>query len=271
MRPLVRTAPAAFALVLAAAASLSAQRSPSSRFADNCDRRNWGDDDEHFCEERTLNVAVSKSLRVASEPNGSITVHGWDKNEVQVVAMVDARARTEDDARAIAKEVSISARDGELRATGPSRGHRESWSVSYEVWVPRHTDLTLSSQNGGISVDDVDSRMDLETVNGGLRLADVAGDVRGTTSNGGITAELSGDTWRGAGLDLRTSNGGVRLAIPSDYSAQLETGTVNGGMNIGFPVTIQGRLGRRLSTQLGRGGPTIRATTTNGGVTISRR
>jgi DUF4097 and DUF4098 domain-containing protein YvlB len=117
----------------------------------------------------------------------------------------------------------------------------------------------------------MESRMSLETVNGGLSVRDIGGDVRGTTVNGGITAELSGDRWSGNGLDLRTSNGGVHLSIPSSYSAQLETGTVNGGLDIGFPVTVQGSFGRSFTTQLGGGGPTIRAVTTNGGVTIRRR
>ncbi|MGH7719113.1 MAG: hypothetical protein ACREON_09755, partial [Gemmatimonadaceae bacterium] len=71
-------------------------------------------------------------------------------------------------------------------------------------------------------------------------------------------------------LDLRTTNGGVDLSIPGNYSATLETGTVNGGMSIDFPITVQGRITRRLTTQLGGGGPTIRAITTNGGVRIRR-
>jgi hypothetical protein len=67
-----------------------------------------------------------------------------------------------------------------------------------------------------------------------------------------------------------TSNGGVHLLIPSSYSAQLETGTTNGGIDIDFPVTVRGRIGRRITTELGRGGPLIRAITTNGGVDVRR-
>ena len=65
-------------------------------------------------------------------------------------------------------------------------------------------------------------------------------------------------------------NGPVTLMIPERYNARLETGTVNGGMDIEFPITIEGRIDRRLTTQLGDGGPPIRATTTNGGVTLRR-
>jgi hypothetical protein len=35
-------------------------------------------------------------------------------------------------------------------------------------------------------------------------------------------------------------------------------------------VTVQGRIGRSVSTTLGNGGPLVRARTTNGGVRVSR-
>ena len=80
-----------------------------------------------------------------------------------------------------------------------------------------------------------------------------------------------GAAWTGAGLALETTNGGVTLDVPRGYNAQLETGTVNGSMNIDFPITIQGSLTRRIRTTLGSGGPLVRATTTNGSVRIRQR
>jgi hypothetical protein len=61
------------------------------------------------------------------------------------------------------------------------------------------------------------------------------------------------------------------MTVPDNYSAVLDTGTVNGRLSIDFPVTVQGTLTRRLTTTLGAGGARIRAVTTNGGVTIRRR
>lgn len=248
----------------------SAQTERATRFLENC-RRNGGDD-ERFCEVRNFTLPATRALNVDGRQNGGIAVHGWGRADIMVVAMVQAQAETEAEAQAIAKQVNIVVSGGEIRSDAPDLNRRhESWSVSYEIWAPRRTDLTLVALNGGLSVDNVEGKLDLRTVNGGLTLSDVGGDVTGTTSNGGITAELSGDGWRGAGLNLRTSNGGVHFTIPDNYSAQLETGTVNGHLNIDFPVTVQGTLTRRLTTQLGRGGAMIRAETTNGGVTIRRR
>ena len=108
-------------------------------------------------------------------------------------------------------------------------------------------------------------------MNGGVRVSDAGGSLRGRTTNGGVKVALTGAQWDGEGLDVTTTNGGVVLEVPADYNAHLETGTVNGGVNIDFPVRVQGRLNRQLSTDLGSGGPTIRAVTTNGGVTVKRR
>ena len=199
-------------------------------------------------------------------------VTGWDRDEISVRARIQVTARSERDARDIAESIRID--DGDvLRADGPRRlGRNENWSVTYEIMVPRRTDLQLQASNGGLSVADVSGRVAMRTVNGGLHVSNAAGDVRGRTTNGGVTAELTGERWAGTGLDLETTNGGVRLVLPRDYSAPLEMGTVNGGMQIDFPITVQGRLDRRqLRTQIGRGGAPIRVVTTNGGVVVRQR
>ena len=71
-------------------------------------------------------------------------------------------------------------------------------------------------------------------------------------------------------MDVSTTNGGVSVSIPENYSARLETGTVNGHLSIDFPVSVQGNITKELAVNLGAGGATIRAMTTNGGVRIHR-
>jgi hypothetical protein len=258
-------------LILAAAMPAFGQSDRSTQFMDNC-RRNHGGKDERFCETRAYTVAAAKALTVDGRQNGGISVHGWDRPDVKVVAMIEATGDDVAEAQATVKQINVVAGGGEVRADGPRIGSRNSWSVSYEIWAPRTTDLMLTANNGGISVQSIVSHVQAETQNGGISLNDVHGDVRGVTVNGGITAELTGERWMGAGLDLRTSNGGVRLTIPTVYSATLETGTVNGGVHGDFPMTVQGRADRhQFSTTLGAGGPVVRATTTNGGISIHRK
>jgi hypothetical protein len=203
--------------------------------------------------------------------NGGIHVKGWDQNEIAVRVVVVGHARTEERARAMVSQVQIDGDRGVLGADGPSTRNNEHWSASYEIYVPRSHDLDLDTKNGGVHVSGVRGKMELATVNGGLHLSDLGGDVRARGKNGGLHIELSGSSWEGAGLDAETRNGGITMGVPEEYSAQLETGTTNGGLHIDFPITVQGRVTKRLSATLGDGGPTIRAITTNGGVHIERR
>ena len=99
----------------------------------------------------------------------------------------------------------------------------------------------------------------------------VGGDVRAHTQNGSLNVQLAGTQWDGTGLDAETRNGSVRLAVPAQYAAQLETGTGNGSIRTDIPVTVSGRISQRLSIPLGGGGRTVRAVTTNGSVSITRR
>ena len=262
-------------LVLVACPLLAQQR-PETRagqFLRNCDDYYNDRDRERFCEVRdiTLKSTAGGHISVDGRDNGGVSFYGWDKSEILVRALIQASADSRAEAQALAKDIKVLADGDRVRADGPSSRRYANWSVSYEVWVPRKTNLDADTHNGGISVEGVESKMDLRAVNGGISLREVGGDVRAETTNGGVSAQLSGTKWIGPGLDLQTTNGGVGLEIPKGYNADLETGTVNGGMNIDFPITVQGFIGRRINTKLGSGGPRVRATTTNGGVRIRER
>jgi DUF4097 and DUF4098 domain-containing protein YvlB len=273
-----RGVPMLIVLSAATPAPSIAQRSardPSAAgddWLDRCrDGRNGNGDRERFCEVRDRRLSPSRTLDIDGEQNGSVSVHGWDRSEVYVLAKIQTDGDDMDEARDIASRITIDADGGRIRAEGPSMRGNRSWSVSFEVWAPRQTDIRASTQNGGVSVDNLDARLELSAVNGGLTLRGISGTVRGETTNGPLNVDLDGDRWRGEGLDLRTTNGPVNLQIPDGYSARLETGTTNGGMRIDFPVTLQGVIGRRITTTLGNGGASIRAVTTNGPVEVRRK
>lgn len=272
MEPRARVATIAIGLSLAAT-PLLAQRARFDEGFDSCSSRDWASDSRsHYCEIRNTGFKAGGAITVDPGTNGAVRVSGWDRDSVAVTAKVQARAGSDDAARALVGQIRISTTAGAIRADGPATSGRESWSVSFDVLVPRRTDLTAETVNGPISVEDVAGKMDLHAVNGPVHLDAVGGDVHARTTNGPLVINLVGERWDGAGLDGETSNGPVELTIPGNYAAHLETGTVNGPMNIDFPVTVQGHFnGHRIETDLGGGGPTIRAVTTNGPLSVRRR
>ncbi len=266
---------ALFAVFVLPVGLLRAQDSDDEWLA-NC-REGWGDWGQRarHCEIRETGMKVSAGpLRVEPGMNGGVEIIGWNKDSIAVTARIQVNARSMSDADAIAHDIKIEASGGTIRATGGSGpfGRRQNWSVSFIVMVPRRTDLTLSTENGPLSVQDVAGQMDLSTQNGPLSLSGVGGDVHASAQNGPLMIELLGSRWEGTGLNAETQNGPADLRIPANYNAKIEFGTVNGPMDVGFPmtVTINGRVKDRISTTLGNGGPPIRVVTTNGPMTVRK-
>ena len=244
----------------------------NAQFRDNpCSDDNWNSDRATHCEVREATIGGGNPLDIDAGRNGGIRVRGWDRGDVLVRSIVRTTADTYADARRIASGIRIDTTGTSVRADGPSLSGDDHWSVSFEVQVPRTAMLTLTTQNGGIAIADFHGTAKFTARNGGVSLNNVGGDLHGETTNGGVSIDLRGDHWDGAGLDVETRNGGIKMTMPANYSAQLETGTTNGRLNVDFPVLVQGSLGRSLTTTLGAGGARIRAITTNGGVSIRKQ
>lgn len=256
------------AAVFAQSRDRRATRSSSDWCADGGDR-----DRGYHCEVREATIGGANPIDIDASPNGGIRVRGSDRGDVLVRSRISASAGSDAEARQLVANIRIETAGGSVHAVGPDgSGDREvTWSVSFEVQVPRNAMLTLTTKNGGISIDDFGGTAKFRTTNGGISLANVGGDIRGETTNGGVTVDLNGDHWDGQGLDLQTHNGAVRMSLPSNYSAALETGTTHGRIAIDFPIAVQGRIDRELTTTLGAGGAKIRAVTTNGAVTIRKK
>jgi hypothetical protein len=244
-----------------------------NRSDDGCNDGWGGGRQRRHCEVREYTLQGANPIDIDAGRNGGIKVRGWDRPEVHVTAKVQGYARTDADARRVAAGVRVEAAGTTVRAEGPDfRDDDENWSVSFEISAPRNVILTLNTENGGIALEGLRGKVNFRARNGGVSISDMSGgDIKGETTNGGVSVDLNGDHWDGAGLDVTTTNGGVKMNIPDNYSAVLHTGTVNGRVSIDFPVTIQGNITRQLTTTLGSGGAKISAVTTNGGVVIRKR
>jgi len=238
----------------------------------SCRDNNWYNDKlVGNCEIREQTLAPSGGvIAIDGRQNGGVSVKGWDQNQILVRARVQTGAPTAEEAAELARQIRIETGGAKIHASGPESRRNYHWDVSYIVFVPRRADLSLETQNGGISILDVSGRIDFTALNGGVALKRVGGAVRGSTTNGGLLIQLSGDRWDGDSLDVSTTNGGIIMSVPENYSAYLQTGTVNGSVNVDFPVTVQGRITKQIALNLGSGGPTVKAMTTNGGVQLKR-
>ena len=190
----------------------------------------------HHCSISEQTVPSLSRWSIDAGNNGGVTVRGWASKETLVRSKIEAWADTDSAASLI-------------RPSGPDTKNNAGWSVSYEVFVPHATDLSLTAHNGGITVSDTKGRLDMRTTNGGVKVTRVGGEING-----------------------KSTNGGVQLALPAKFSAHVQTETTNDSIRSDFPVpsTPGERRPRKLDFNIGTGGPLIQLSTTNGGVHLER-
>jgi DUF4097 and DUF4098 domain-containing protein YvlB len=171
-------------------------------------------------ETRTLELAPGGQV-FASTFNGSISVEGWDRQEVSLIAKI--RERREGEIRFTAES-----KDGkvDIRADRTNERERryinfgESIGVSYTLQIPKKAMAVLLSTNGRVEARRIDNEIDLTTTNGSITVDDIGARARLTTSNGRINANsVKGD------IIAQTSNGGLNV---TDIAGDADLRTSNG-------------------------------------------
>ncbi|HEY2018747.1 MAG TPA: hypothetical protein VGH38_34820 [Bryobacteraceae bacterium] len=250
---------------------LLAQMQDNSEKQMTCSNGGYGGDRARHCEIREQSLPSIGRLTVDASPNGGATVKGWLRGDVLVRARVEASGENEGAAAIVASRVMVDGSGGQVRASGPESTDNSGWSVTYEIFVPQTSDVTLKTRNGGLSISDVRGQIHFDTQNGGVHLKRVGGEVSGATVNGGIDVELVGAMADWRQMELSTRNGGVTVAMPAHYSARVQAETGMGRIQSDFPMppNIDTRA-RQLDFNVGAGGPPIHITTGNGGIRLKR-
>ena len=228
---------------------------------------------------------VSNGQIIIDNMNGKIEIDSWNKNEVYIVAEIKVRAPSRRDAEDIMERVEIKIEERgkilEIFSEVPNRrrsrnflsaffGRDISISISYRVSVPMISNLDLHTTNGKIDVYDIDGEVDANTSNGSINLEKVKGRVNARTSNGGIVAEVFESNPRD-NMELKTSNGSIKLYLDRDIEADIYANTTNGSVRCDFPLDSRDRRSSRYSSRRYTRNRNIRGSINGGGIDIDLR
>jgi DUF4097 and DUF4098 domain-containing protein YvlB len=186
-------------------------------------------------EERTI-ARPDGPLRVESEVNGGVQVQGWDKDTYSVTVCKAADASM-NNVEQILSQIRLSVENGRVSVSGPS--DQDNWTVFLLVRAPKSANLELRANNGPLSIYDLEGKLfasatngpislwgfsgdaDISAENGPIDLTGNSGKLRLHTENGPISVSLSGDAWRGSGLEADAKNGPLTLRVPKNYQSSL--------------------------------------------------
>ncbi len=212
----------------------------------------------------------TKTFKVTGTPDvqletfdGSIEVHSWDRDEIEVE--IEKRAMDQ----GLVDEMKVSAeQQGNrivVKVTGPSRRDFEGIQVGISfgptarlrVALPRQSQIAASSGDGSISVEDVTGKITLHTNDGSVRGSRLTGELVVRSGDGSIRMDrvegkLDLETEDGsivvearpATLKVRTSDGSIRMeiepdsAMAEDWDVQTADGSVTLTLPSGFNAEL---------------------------------
>ncbi len=171
--------------------------------------------------QRQTPLAAGSTL-VAETRFGSVSVAGADVADCNVVAKIIARAPTEEEAKQIAEQVKIELEraGGTLKvvAEKPHVKQKRSVSISYNITVPRQTNVQCGSSYGALALTDLNGTIKGKTSSGSIKTHNIQGPVRLETAYGSVSCRhISGDNIR-----LKSSSGSI-TAEDIQGPAHLET------------------------------------------------
>jgi len=217
--------------------------------------------------------------------NGSVDVQSWDKNEVEIKAYKRIRAaskgRAEELMRELKVEVEQTATEIKIETIAPPAlkkfggffdwlfsGDQNSFSVEYEIKVPRSIDLNISTTNGKVYCRQIRGKLRLNSTNGKIVAREIEGLVRSKTTNGSLDVELLSIP-SGEEINFSTTNGSITLRLPDKYGAEVNLKTTNGHIDSDFPCSEQhGWSKSQMSGIIGDGSGTLYCKTTNGNIRL---
>jgi hypothetical protein len=212
---------------------------------------------------------LAKNGRFSLEnTNGRVEVTAWDEASVKIEAT--KRAGSERALDGLRIEIDGEGDEVRVRTRYPRpRFMGGSARVDYVVHVPRTARVSVENVNGRVEVDGVAAEVEASTVNGSVEIREAAGEVQASAVNGSVEASLASVDPEGRSR-LRTTNGSVRLTLPSDANAEIEASTVNGGVGCDFDLAGERKTRRKLEGRIGTGGARFDLGSVNGSVNIDR-
>jgi hypothetical protein len=241
----------------------------------------------------TRRFAFGGTVTVVGAPRGAVTVEGWSRNEVELVADIELNAPTEADLDQLAN-VNGFVFDEDLNhlsvlTTGthdrsymkktaknfPKKLLNLPWKIDYKLRVPVNTDLEINAGYGPVKVTGVEGALRITATESETTLTLTGGLVSTTVTAGVVTLTVPTRSWRGAGAEIRVATGTVNVDLPPGFNGDIDAEILRNGkiVNTHEGLTSREKPGiteRTVRARAGVGGAFFKFTVGDGTVNIRR-
>jgi len=190
--------------------------------------------------EEVLRLEYGGTLTLVGAPEGSITIEGWPRSEVELKAVIELRAETEEDLNYLANVngvvVDQDRNHVRILSTGThdkvfmKRAARDfprkllglPWKIDYRIRVPVATDLEINAGRGAITLSGVEGALSLSATESDAKMTLSGGSVIATLGSGKVDVKILARSWRGSGADIRIATGDLKIELPTGFNADID-------------------------------------------------
>jgi len=241
----------------------------------------------------TRRFAYGGTVTLIGAPRGSVTVEGWSRNEVELVADIELKGPTEADLDQLAR-VNTFVFDEDLNhlsvlTTGthdrifmkraaknfPKKLLNLPWKIDFRLRVPANTDLEINAGHGSVKLSGVEGAMRVSATESETALTLTGGVVSTTVTAGAITLTIPSRSWRGSGADIRIASGTINVDLPPGFSGDIDAEVLRNGKIVNTYEGLSSRekpgiTERTVRARAGAGGPYFKLTVGDGIVNIRK-
>jgi hypothetical protein len=198
--------------------------------------------------------AYGGTVTIVGAPAGSITVEGWQRNEVDLSAEIELHAGSAQDLDRLAavntfiadedtNHIRILTSGTHDRKLMKSLGNKFPkaliglpWKIDYHIKVPALTDLEITAGNGPISLAGVEGTIQLSALESIADLTLSGGLVSATVQSGKVNIIVPTRAWHGLGAEVRLASGELNVGLPPGFNGDIDAAVLrNGEIKNSFP------------------------------------
>lgn len=234
------------------------------------------------------------TITLVGAPDGSITVEGWPRSEVEIRAEIELRAGTEADLDRLAavnnfvldedlnhlRVLTVGTHDKAFMRARAKKFPKTllglPWKINYRIRVPASTDLEINAGRGAISLAGVEGHIRISATESETNLKLSGGVLAATIATGKVNLIIPSRGWRGGGADIRVAVGDVTLELPAGFNGDLDGEILRSGQIIDSfggmePREKPGITSQIMKARAGTGGGIFQLTVGSGMIYIKKQ
>lgn len=235
-----------------------------------------------------IDFGAGGTVTIVGAPYGSITIEGWQKNEVEVSADIEVQAENEADLELLAKTngfildqdfghirvITVGTNDKTYikRAAKkfPKRLMEMPFKIDYRIKVPVYTDLEINGGHGDFKLSQVEGAMQIKVLEGNGDLTLTGGSVIAVFGSGSVNVNIASRSWRGRQADFQLAAGTLNVKFMPNTNADIDASILRTGKIENSVTTLKPRsqnaqfTEKSMSARAGNGGASFSFTVGDG-------